>query len=213
MRKSLPTKTARLSSFSLIELLVVILIIVILAGLTLAAGEGVMTSAARSRAKSEIQAIGAGLDAYKVDNGVYPWTNGLNTPSYSPVFNTPADFTASDGSTPAGTYQVSGQILYEALAGKTNFTDTPVAGVKTYINFKASQLGNVSAANADSGYNSSSSTYVQDPFGYSYGYYANAAAAAPPTNGPGLYDLWSTGGTLSSTANWQNTWISNWNGQ
>jgi type II secretory pathway pseudopilin PulG len=206
MLKAVPKKPARLDSFSLVELLVVILIIVILAGLTLAAGEGVMNQAARSRAKSEMQAIATALESYKADNGVYPWTNSVTS---GLTFNDTNAYTASDGSSAGGTYVVSAQILYEALSGMTNYTDTPVAGIKVYMNFKAGQLGNTAQ---NSGYSAASSTYVQDPFGYAYGYYASPATAAPatPVNGPGLFDLWTTGGTLQSTANWTNTWISNW---
>ena len=210
MRKGSPQKyRIRLHSFTLAELLVVILIIAILAGLTLAAGEGVMNQAARSRAKSEIQAMSTALESYKADNGVYPWTSGVNTPTYSPVFASTNDYIATDGSSSGGTYMVSAQIIYGALSGKTNYTDTPVAGVKTYMNFKASQLGNTTLT---TGYSSTTSTYVQDPFGYPYGYYANpgATAAAAPVNGAGFFDLWSTSGTTLSTANWTNTWISNW---
>jgi prepilin-type N-terminal cleavage/methylation domain-containing protein len=209
MLKGVPKKSAWLDSFSLVELLVVILIIAILAGLTLAAGEGVMNQAARSRAKSEMQAIATALESYKADNGVYPWTNSLVS---SGTFNSTNDYTATDGSSAGGTYVVSSQILYQALSGMTNYTDTPQPGIKVYMNFKASQLGNTAQ---NSGYSATASTYVQDPFGYPYGYYANPATAATsaasvPINGPGLFDLWTTSGTTLTTANWTNTWISNW---
>lgn len=59
-------------AFTLIELLVVIAIIAILAGLTLAAVGGVQQKAARSRAESEIAALSAAIDSYKLDTGGYP---------------------------------------------------------------------------------------------------------------------------------------------
>jgi type II secretory pathway pseudopilin PulG len=59
-------------SFTLVELLTVILIIMILASLTLAAANSVMGQAARSRARSEIQALSTALESYKTDNGIYP---------------------------------------------------------------------------------------------------------------------------------------------
>lgn len=62
----------RCDAFTLIELLVVIAIIAILAGLTLAAVGGVQQKAARSRAESEIAALSAAIDSYKLDLGVYP---------------------------------------------------------------------------------------------------------------------------------------------
>ena len=208
MRKGVPNTNARRNSFSLVELLVVILIIAILAGLTLAAGEGVMNQAARSRAKSEMQAIATALESYKADNGVYPWTNSVVSGG---TFNSTNDYTVQDGSSSGGTYTVSAQILYEALSGLTNYTDTPVAGIKTYLNFKAGQLGNTTTT-AGSSYSAATATYVQDPFGYPYGYYANLSTAAntAPINGSGFFDLWSTGGTTLTTVNWTSNWISNW---
>jgi prepilin-type N-terminal cleavage/methylation domain-containing protein len=208
-----PFRGPRWHSFTLIELLVVILIIAILAALTLSAGEAVMNRAARSRASAEIQAMSAALESYKADNGIYPWTNSSQT-----SFGSTNDYASSDASTLGGFYQVSSQILYENLSGKTNFLDTPVAGVKAYSAFKANQVGNVTAA-ANSAYSSSGSTYVQDPFGYAYGYYAPAGSTttAPPNNGATMFDMWSTGGlletTASSTPGWTNTWISNWTPQ
>ena len=206
-------RSGRWSSFTLIELLVVIAIIAILAGLTLAAAEAVMTHAARSRASAEIQAMSTALEGYKTDNGAYPWTNSAAETTFA---NTNA-YAANDASTVSGPYNVSGQVLYQSLSGKINFLDAPQAGTtKTYMNFKANQLGNTTTA-AGSGYSVNSSTYVQDPFGYSYGYYASSDTANPPVNGTGFFDLWSTGGTLETsdknTPGWQNTWISNWQTQ
>ncbi len=186
-----------LSSFTLIELLTVIAIIAILAALTLAAAEGVMKSAARARAKSEIQAVSTALESYKTDNGIYPWTNSYNPPTF-------ASTNQYTGLASLGLYQASSQALYEALSGKTNFTDLPSTPPnKYYMSFKANQLGNVKGTGTGSG-----STYVQDPFGYSYGYYASPDTNAPPVNGAGFFDMWSTGGdlTLTNVA----PWISNW---
>ena len=88
------------------------------------------------------------------------------------------------------------------------------------MNFKPSELGNIKYAGM---YDPGKSTYVQDPFSYPYGYYTynSPAGTVPnpppyPYNGSGTFDLWSTGSTTASTANWANnpgainTWISNW---
>jgi general secretion pathway protein G len=62
--------------FSLIELLVVVAIIAILAGLILQTAGYVQNRAARSRAQTEIAAISAALESYRADYGDYPrWTN------------------------------------------------------------------------------------------------------------------------------------------
>jgi prepilin-type N-terminal cleavage/methylation domain-containing protein len=197
----------RLASFTLIELLTVIAIIGILAALTLMAGEAVMNQAARSRAKSEIQAMSAALESYKADNGTYPLTNTFSgTNAYATV----------DPSVLPNNYEYSSQLLYEALSGKINFEDTPVAGgAKSYMAFKKNQLGNYTAT-ANSGYSGSTSTYVQDPFGNPYGYYTgdtNVPPQNPPYNGGGFFDLWSTGGLIgggSGTETNSAAWLANW---
>jgi prepilin-type N-terminal cleavage/methylation domain-containing protein len=206
----------RWNSFTLIELLVVICIIAILAALTLAAAEAVMNKGARSRASAEMQAMSAAMESYKADNGVYLWTNSAIYPAYVPIFTSTNDYIATDPSSVGGTYTISAQLLYEGLSGKTNFEDPPVAGVtKSYMNFKANQLGGANApAGAYSASGSTCSTYVQDPWGYAYGYYyapSSANASASPYNGLGFFDLWSTGGSLLNTSGgFTNTWISNW---
>src|SRR6266480_776180 len=58
--------------FTIIELLVVISIIIILAGLILSTVGYVQKKGARSRAEAEIAAISAALESYKADNGIYP---------------------------------------------------------------------------------------------------------------------------------------------
>jgi prepilin-type N-terminal cleavage/methylation domain-containing protein len=182
----------RTPSFTLVELLTVIAIIAILAALTLYAGSAMMNKAARSRASAEIQAMSTALESYKTDNGIYPQvTSGMATNAYS----------ANDGSQVGGLYQTSSQLLYLSLSGQTNFTDNPVAGAKSYMAFKANQIGNPTGAAAGG-------SYVQDPWRYSYGY-STGTTNTPPYNGTGFFDLWSTGGLLTAKAN-VNTWLSNW---
>jgi hypothetical protein len=156
----------------------------------------VWQKAARSRAASEIQAMSTALESYKTDNGIYPPSDGvLITNSYATY----------DGS--MANYQTNSQILYQALSGQTNYQDAPVAGAKAYMSFKVAQLGNNSAAAGTTG---SGSTYVRDPWNYSYGYStATNASGVTPYNGTGFFDLWSTGGLLVAKVN-TNAWISNW---
>ena len=204
-----PRRCRRLNSFTLVELLIVILIILLLAALTLAAGEAAMNAAARGRAKGEIQAISSSLENYKTDNGTYPWVNNTAlAASGQTTFSSTADYSHNPGA--AGDYYyVAAQVLYEGLSGQTNFEDPPATGVKSYMNFKSSELGNTKAtANT---YTSGGSTYVQDPFSYPYGYFTGTTAGDLPYNGSGLFDLWSTGGTTTATPNWPTTktWISN----
>ena len=188
----------RWNSFTLIELLVVIAIIAILAALTLAAAEAVITKGARSRASAEIQAMSSALESYKADNGTYPLTN---------TFSGTNAYSQTDPTSPS--YVNSAQLLYQALSGKTNFSDAPIAGTKVYMPFKANQVANTTTGAGPSN--------VQDPWGYSYGYYTgdtNNPQTAPPYNGSGFFDLWSTGGALTTTSGgYTNTWISNWQSQ
>jgi prepilin-type N-terminal cleavage/methylation domain-containing protein len=189
MRKRYPSgsgKPGRQSGFTLIELLTVIVIIAILAGLTLFAASAVMKSAARSRTRTEIAAISAALESYKTDNGAYPVFTG---------FRSTAGYTAPP-TTVGGAYQQSSEFLYESLTGQTT-TAAFVTGVKSYIALKKTQMGNYAGGNV----------YIQDPFGYSYGY-NTGSAANPPYNGWGFFDLWSTGGDITA-ANIP-SWISNW---
>src|SRR5215203_5126327 len=73
--------TCRHAAFTLIELMVVVGIIAILAGLLLSTAGYARKKSARARAETEILAMSAALESYKADNGVYPSnddTNALN---------------------------------------------------------------------------------------------------------------------------------------
>jgi len=59
-------------AFTLLELLTVMAIIAVLAGLILAGAGHAQQKAARDRAKAEIAALGAALENFKADQGEYP---------------------------------------------------------------------------------------------------------------------------------------------
>jgi len=126
--------------FTLLELVVVMAVIVVLAGLILATSSYVHAQGARSRAESEIAAISAALESYKVDNGVYPSSNLLPTEP-NPV-----------------SYQAYSNLLYLTLTGDTDEDGRPGPGI-LYLSFKPNQLGG-----------GGRSTFIKDPFGNSYGY-------------------------------------------
>jgi prepilin-type N-terminal cleavage/methylation domain-containing protein len=183
-----------LNSFTLVELLVVIAIIAILAALILAAGEGVLKKAAQARAQSEIEAMKNALTAYKIDNGIYPQSSSITGPPSGTYPLTPSS------------YLTASETLFQALSGITNFnTDVPQAGVKSYMTFTKKQIGNPAGP-----------SYIQDPWGNSYGYSTGDANLPPtaqalyPYNGSGFFDLWSTGGVSSTALNPTNSWIVNW---
>jgi len=190
----------RPDSFTIIELLTVIAIIAILLGILLAAMSGVMRTAGRDRARSEIQAMSAALESYKADNGIYP------TPPAGTGFNTTNDYTADSTATAGLGYQASSAFLFEQLTGTTNYGQLPLTGTKSYMTFKSSQLGNDTPT-------SGSPIYIRDPFGNSYGYFTGTVSGATtnaPYNGYGFFDLWSTGGDTAIPSTNTAIWVSDW---
>lgn len=110
-------KLTAISAFTLIEILTVIVIIMILAGLVVGAAKYAQTKAARSRAQAEIATMETALESYKNDNGAYP----LSTTTRATL------------SGPAGSTEVNNSgSLYTALAGT-------LSGSKVYMTFKPNQ--------------------------------------------------------------------------
>lgn len=93
-------------------------------------------------------------------------------------------------------YVSSAVSLYTNLSGRLN-ESAPVTG-RVYVSFKKSQLNT-----------SGDQPYMQDPFGYAYGYCTNAPNAG---NNPGFYDLWSTSGKTDDSEASTNLWVTNWRG-
>jgi general secretion pathway protein G len=73
------------SAFTLIEILLVVAVVAVLAGLTLASLGGINQKAARDRTKAEISAIANALEAYRSQHGTYPESVGTN--NYVPMTN------------------------------------------------------------------------------------------------------------------------------
>src|SRR5438105_4861951 len=131
---------------TIIELLVVIIIIFILAGLVLSISSYVQNKGTRARAETEIAAISAALESYKADNGIYPANNATN--SLDPT-------TATNPSS----YVSASNYLYIQLSGDSdgNPTTTSSSDTRNYFggSLKQSMLSpNPPAAN----------TYFHDPF-------------------------------------------------
>jgi type II secretory pathway pseudopilin PulG len=174
------------AAFTVLELLVVITIIVILAGLILATTGYVEKKGARSRAESEIAAMSAAMESYKADNGIYP-TDSSKTENVNPAVSP----------TPAA----ASLYLYEQLSGDTNANLQPIG--KSYFSFKPQML----YGPKDSKGNLQSVSYIRDPFGNSYGYSTMKAAGGSNGYNP-TFDLWSTGN--ANPIGDQNQWIKNW---
>lgn len=170
------------SGFTLVELLTVVGIIVILAGLILGTAGYVQKKGARARAETEIAAMEAALENYKADNGAYPEsTLGIST-------NT------NPGDTGA-------KILYFALSGDPNAThpegETHSGTPRTYMEFNPNMLKKTGTT----------VDYVQDPWGNPYGY-STAGGRNPATS----FDLWSTAGARKSGTDpdLEERWVKNW---
>jgi len=187
----------RYNAFTLIELILVVGIISVLAGLVLTTVGYARKKGARARAETEIAAMSAACESYKADNGVYPGnsdTNALNAQ------------TSLDPSA----YHAASLYLYNALFGATAGSRTPNTGARSYFVFKPAML-----FPADQ---TQTVQYIQDPFGNSYGYSTIYNPVANPSSTPGYnptFDLWSTAGVASSPtpsppAKQQDLWIKNW---
>lgn len=175
-------KISKSPSFTLIELMAVVAIIAILAGLILGGAGAVRQRAARGQAKAEVSAIEAGLVRYQMDFGGYPVSSGI-TPSGA---NYPA--------TPSG-YITAGQVLFTNLWGAATYGTTSGGG-KQYLNVKPSMV------------NTSGVNYFIDPWGYAYGYFWDGASSL---NGGAMPDVWSTGGqTGTGSQTNRNKWITSW---
>src|ERR1700741_1574550 len=86
---------ARRSGFTLIEILVVIVVIAILATLVAPNILQHVGAAKDATAKSQIEMLGAALDAYRLDNGRYPSTEqGLNALWEKPTIDPPMNWRA-----------------------------------------------------------------------------------------------------------------------
>ncbi|HEY1770970.1 MAG TPA: prepilin-type N-terminal cleavage/methylation domain-containing protein [Chthoniobacterales bacterium] len=177
-------------AFTIVEVLVVMTIILVLAGLILATSSYVHNKGARSRTEAEIAAMSAALENYKADNGIYansPDTNGLSPQTI--------DFNG---------YAKATLYLYEQLSA-ANPDGSSNSGAKSYFSFKPQMLQRNDMSQPVSPANQV--TNLRDPFGNSYGY--STTEQAGNTNGYNpTFDLWSTGGVTSGTD--QSKWIKNW---
>ncbi|MBU3664492.1 MAG: prepilin-type N-terminal cleavage/methylation domain-containing protein [Chthoniobacterales bacterium] len=88
MNSSVPNRRVSCGAFTLIELMVVVAIIAILAGLTLSTMGYMNRKAARSRAEAEVAALAAAIESYKLDNGLYPQMDNPSSTSMANVTTT-----------------------------------------------------------------------------------------------------------------------------
>jgi type II secretory pathway pseudopilin PulG len=181
-------------AFTIIELLVVMIIILVLAGLILATSGYIQNKGKRSRAEAEIAALAAALENYKADNGSYP-IDAANSTTNTLDARTMVNPTV-------GQYAAASLFLYKELSGDP-IGNRALTG-KSYFPFKPGMLLPKDQAAAV--------IAIADPFGCSYGYstanQANSSKGYNPT-----FDLWSTAGTGMGSRpepSPQDRWIKNW---
>jgi type II secretory pathway pseudopilin PulG len=192
---------ARQRAFTILELLIVISIIIILAGLTIATMGYVQRKGGRSRAEAEIAAMSAAMESYKADNGVYPRDSANNT---TDTLNARQHIDATQQ-----VYQDASLYLFTQLSGLKS-DQTALAGAKSYFNFKPQMLG----GSRDTNGNVNPVKFLRDPFGNSYGY-STAYQKDPATGYNPTFDLWSTADptptpSVAPTPTPQDHWIKNW---
>jgi len=199
------------TAFSLVELLVVITIIIVLAGLVLSTMGYVRKKGALSRAETEIAAISAACENYKADNGIYPRGNA-DPANLNPPYDTDQLAPNSDpqGGDPAN-FASAARYLYRQLTGDSD-GDPTTSSTSDTKNYFGAALKPSMLSPSPPGAN----TYIRDPFGYAYGY--STYEVANPGNASGnnpTFDLWSTVGetakkTGETFAQYQQRWIKNW---
>jgi len=164
------------AAFTLIEILAVITIIGILAGLTLGAAGAVRRHGATSTAKAQVAALQAACDRYYADYNLYPTTNSMPDPASSSDVNP----------SPSGKYTTAGPSLFNSLFGTNQYNLPP--STKRYFEPKPAMVSSATNANP----------YFIDPWGYAYGYNSNG------TNAPLIWST--AGTTKGETNKWITSW-------
>ena len=214
------------NGFTLIELVLVVGIIIVLAGLVLSTVGYARKKGARARAETEMAAMAAACENYKADNGVYPRDPTVNTATDK--LNAKTDGNPMPSPTPVNpsgaTYPPASLVLYRALSGDRNL-DRSVTTADENFDIDGSPLGTPlrqlplpyfafkpnMLSPADQSQNVQ---YLRDPFGNAYGY-STAFQFNPSTGYNPTFDLWSTSGLTSNppdtgTDTITPQWIKNW---
>ncbi len=191
-------------AFTVVELLIVMAIILVFAGLILATSNYVQEKGYRSRAEAEIAAISAALENYKADKGVYPSnpaTNALD-PSASTIDANASLYLYKELSGDHNADRIVDN-NDEAIDSNNNVISPPLTALpKTYLAFKSNMLLPAPPSTA-------TVIALRDPFGNAYGY--STAKAAAPSGTIGFnptFDLWSIADGSAGTD--QTKWIKNW---
>jgi prepilin-type N-terminal cleavage/methylation domain-containing protein len=171
-----PSRRNGLAAFTLIELMAVITIIVILAGLVVAGMGFVSERQAKEKARVQLALLSKAIEEYKLDMGAYP-----------PTPNKSGTFTTANGTD-------TSSILFDYLywdSDRNNKGGTADLTQKIY-------LPELDPATSKQGWTSgtaSKTTKITDPWGNQYCYRTatdSKGAANAATQNPD-FDLWSMG--------------------
>ena len=178
------------AAFTLIELMAVITIIVILAGLVVGGLGFVTERQAKEKARVQLALLSKALEDYKLDMGTYP-----------PTSNKTGNLTASGTSTSAVLYQALFKDGYDYTLNSTPPSSwDPKKATKIYLpdlNPTTSKQGWVTAAKTVG-----ANLKIVDPWGSEYCYRTAVDASGKPnaqTQNPD-FDLWSIGKDAKSNA-------------
>ena len=198
--------------FTLVELLTVMAVIAILAGLILYIAGPLNNRSLFAKASSQIRALEVACEAYKADTGAYPHQGLAASGSIgSTIWSDQLNPRTNGNSRPSDPTYVNASLeLYEALTGDLRCTGTSAAAsTKNYLSDITPNIFGRSNFNAPVSA-SNPVLYLADPFTNVYGYstaYASQLAAAGGTvitTGSGYnptFDLWCTGGQSGTPTN------------
>ena len=219
----------RRAGFTLVELLTVMAIIAILAGLILSIAGYAQKKAALARAAGEVKALCSACESYKADNGTYPRQAlaGVSGTIPSDGLDPKTNGNSIPNTGSPTLYMQASLELYQALTSDTNsngFAGAPApAGTRNYLGegIKPDMLGRSTMTSPVS--TSNPVMYLSDAFGNSYGYSTAGASvlasgSSQSATSPGFnatFDLWCTAGlntnpALGSGTDPQLQWIKNW---
>jgi prepilin-type N-terminal cleavage/methylation domain-containing protein len=194
MKNSPSLRTHR--GFSMVELMVVIGIIVILAGILIGSLPGIQASINRNKIKTFLAEIEDGLSKYQLDNGIYP----LNEPT---------------GGDRDGAGVTGASVLYKHLSGDFDLNGEVDFQNNEKIYVQRLDFNTNREAREPRSTNAGGQYMVIDSFGDPVRYLAQ-----PPnlprgqtrlTRSP-AYDLWSLAGADPGDGQLENKIIANWQG-